>query len=285
MNIQLKGLANNFNGGYLDQDLEWIYYCNPLDDNTGIYKIKKDMSEKIKLFDKKVSNINLYNNWIYFSEKSTIYKMKKDGSEVRKLISIDSESSIYEMCIYNDWIYYTDDLPYGCLYKVTIEGISNTKIAVDSPMYINIWNNYIYYSGENSDGNCGIYSIDLNGNNKAQILNEDIESLNIYDGWLYFTNSVNRLGLYKMSINNRIKKIIFEEKVSSLNILKDWIYYINISDSNSLYRMKIDGSRNDKLDGNLCSNILVFDDYVYYENISQDRICRLDTRDLNKIFL
>ncbi|HDR5039242.1 TPA: DUF5050 domain-containing protein [Bacillus anthracis] len=285
MKSQFKGLANNFNGGYLDQDSEWIYYCNPLDEKAGIYKIKKDMSEKIKLLDKKVSNINVYKSWIYFSEQSTIYKMRKNGSEIRKLISINAENSIYEMCIYDDWIYYTDDLPYGSLYKMTIDGTNNTKISVDSPMYINIFDNHIYYAGEKSDGECGIYRIDLNGNNKMKILDEDIESLNVYDQWLYFTNSVNRLGLYRISTDGQIKNSILDKKVSNLNILNDWIYYINISDSNSLYRMKIDGTENNKLDEHLCSSILVFDDYVYYNDISEEQICRLDISSLSKKFL
>lgn len=55
--ISYKGLGNHFNGAYLDQDKEWIYYCNSLDEDASFYKMKKDMSTQIKLYDRKVSNI------------------------------------------------------------------------------------------------------------------------------------------------------------------------------------------------------------------------------------
>ncbi len=285
MSFNVKGLANNKNGGYLDQDEEWIYYCNPLEKNMGIFKIKKDLSQRIKLFDNKVSNINVYDNWVFFSEKSTIYKMKKDGSERKKLISIDSEKSIYEMHVHNDWIYYTDDLPYGSLYKATIEGSGNVKLARNSPLYINVLDDCIYYAGEYSTGEHGIYKIDLDGDNTIKISNEDVESLNVYDDCLYFTNSVDRLGLYEMSKDGKTKKIISNEKVSYLNIIKNWIYYVNISDSNTLYKIRTDGTGKEKIHGDLCSNVLVFNDYIYFENIVHNKICRIDINSLNKIFL
>lgn len=48
------------------------------------------------------------------------------------------------MCIYNDYIYYTDDLPYGSLYKIKIDGSNKIKVSINSPMYLNIYIIIIY---------------------------------------------------------------------------------------------------------------------------------------------
>lgn len=285
METKIKGIANNFNGGYLDQDNEWIYYCNPLDDNAGIYRIKKDLSDRVKLFDKNASNISTYMDWMFFSENSTIYRMKKDGTEIKKLITLDPEVSIYEMNIYDNWVYYTDDLPYGNLYKITIEGSSNIKLADNAPRYINIFDNNIYYAGEYEVDECGVYRIDLDGNNRVKLSSRDIECLNVYNGSLYFTNGVNRYGLYNISINEEIETVVSNEKVAYLNIIEDRVYYTNISDSNALYRMNTDGTEKEKLIEDICSNILVFNDYLYFENVTKNEICRMDVNSLDRIIL
>ncbi len=281
-----KGLANSFNGAYLDQDSEWIYYCNPLDDNAILYKIKKDMTDKIKLYNKKVSNITIYNDFIYFSQDTSIFKINKDGCSLQEIINTNIGETIYEMCIYNDYIYYTDDLPYGSLYKIKIDGSNKIKVSNNSPMYLNIYNNYIYYAGQDyTDDSTGIYKIDLNGNDEEKILNGDIDSLNIYNNNIYFTNSVDNSNLFKMSVDCKTKNIILNKKVSNLNIFKDWMYYIDVSDNDSLYKLKLDGTEVTKLEKSLCTNILVFSDYIYYEDILKEKIFQFNMSNKTKISL
>lgn len=95
------------------------------------------------------------------------------------------------MFIYKDCIYYTDDLSYGSLYKINTNGNNYKILSNNSPMYLNIYNDYIFYSGQNPSANStGIYKIDLNGTNEQKLCNGDFDSLNIYGNNMYFNNSV-----------------------------------------------------------------------------------------------
>lgn len=70
--------GNINNGGIAAQQGDWIYY-----DNDGLYKIKTEGTEKIKICDDVARYINAAGNWIYYcndADMDKLYKIKTDGT-------------------------------------------------------------------------------------------------------------------------------------------------------------------------------------------------------------
>lgn len=125
---------------------EWVYYmCTDSCDGKGIYKIKIDGSEEIKLVSIEDSFLYLEkmivsNEWIYYmykrydkyEERYYINKIRVDGSELVQLHSISKESNdvfifSVEFNVDDEWIYYikTDRYHkelYERIYKLKTDG-------------------------------------------------------------------------------------------------------------------------------------------------------------------
>ncbi|MBU3191368.1 cell wall-binding repeat-containing protein [Clostridium bowmanii] len=237
-NGNLKGGDYRYRGcGLVATQGAWDYYY--LD---GIYKIKKDGSESIRL-DKDSnsiirgnsaritkSNINIIGEWIYYESVANwmdvaaeyevvitegIYKLKTDGTGKTKICSDDAR----EMMVMGDWIYYCNYSDSGKLYKIKVDGSSRTKIVDDACNRINISGNYIYYF-----------------KNKET-------------SWTNFTTN-----LYRIKIDRTENmKIPSDEKIRFLVVEGDFIYYSTYIDEKdtgkgmSIFKMRTDGTEKIKL--------------------------------------
>ncbi|WXR62880.1 DUF5050 domain-containing protein [Peptostreptococcaceae bacterium AGR-M142] len=286
MKSVVKGIANNFNYCYVDQDQEWIYFFNPLDDqDLNLYKKNKKTFEKIIIFSGlSITNIILYNDLIYFTSDSSIYSIGKYGENLKKIYTIKNDIKIFEFNIYNDFIYFTDDFEYGSLHRIDLNGENIFLISKQSPMDLNIVDNCIYYYGE-SDSEKGIYKFNLNNYVENKILDGNFEKVNLWKGFLYFVNVKKSYFITRYSILDEEIQILTNDRATHINIFNKFIYYINLSDNSSLYKISLDGTKKMKLVDGLCSNIKIFDEYIYYENILDNHIYSLDMNTLVKNIL
>lgn len=274
--ITMKGNsnANLNNDGIAAISGEWIYYCN-YSDNGKLYKLKNDGSNKVKLCDDKIFNINVLGDWIYYTNlnerKYNIYKIKKDGTKRTK---INNEKSSYVNVIGN-WIFYynsnvlyrintdgedkkeickvnkgstylniCDDVIYyindGFLYKMSIDGTQQTKLCNDKVSYYSVDNEYIFYN----DFNSCINRINKDGTKKTKLIESNTTLINSSSGWVYyFENGI----LCKISQDGKNKKeLIYNDQIDKINVVGKWIFYsVNSGESevpNATYRIDIDGS-------------------------------------------
>lgn len=217
---------------------DWVYYANYSNDGT-LYKIKTDGTGRIQLDDTLyIKNINVVKNWIYYrSGTYHFYKIKTDGTEKTKF-----NADVEDIAVSGDWIYYTEAYTSN-IYKIKTDGSSTTKLNDDHSYYINIVNNWIYYS--NGDQGNKIYKVKTDGSGRTKLNNCNSEYINVAGNWIYYVDdshygSYNRIykiktdGSGETQLNNNISK--------NLNIAGDWIYYDNGSDYHNLYKVKTDGS-------------------------------------------
>ncbi len=99
----------------------WIYYCN----KNGMYKCKTDGSAQVQLTDLRVSDMNVTEDYIYYSYYSAsqtdanqqFYRIGLDGKN-REMISSDSAIGI---CKAGEYIYFQNGYKKQELYRVSLD--------------------------------------------------------------------------------------------------------------------------------------------------------------------
>ena len=126
---RLKKLAENCDEIRITDD--YIFYAFIYDDidNTGIYRINLDGSDKVKICADWAGDLNIVDDWIFYRNLSdvysAIYKIKIDGSERTK---INSEIS-QEIIVHGEWIYFQNVTDNYKPYKIRLDGSERTKLS------------------------------------------------------------------------------------------------------------------------------------------------------------
>lgn len=274
--------SNISNDGEVCEKDGFIYYSGAY---SGLYKMKTDGTEKVKLLDDSVADINVVDGWIYYlSERnykqnpnSRIYKVKIDGTCKTKVYSQDNISNLI---VTNKYIYYKTftsglgDFDYA-ICKMNID--STNKELVTSEQWIsniNYNNGYIYYNT-----NDGIYKIKDDGTDKVKLYNGKTGFMIINDKNIYFHSqgedySVNNI--YKVNLEGKeLQKVItFNSDATELfqpyffNIDGGWVYYSTIGKSgDGIYKVRTDGTQNAKLIGDYCKNINVTSNMLFCNRV------------------
>lgn len=125
-------------------DKDYVYFQN-LDDSLSLYKMRLDGRESCtKVYTGEVRNINIYGDYVYFTEGNRIYRIKKDGSN-KEVVTTRNADYIN---VYDGWVYFRNDSSNGRLYKVKTDGSNLTKLSDDKVRNINITDQYIFYVNE-----------------------------------------------------------------------------------------------------------------------------------------
>lgn len=201
---------------------------------------------------------------------SKINNAKIINSQNRNVVSLEGNttSNILNSGIIsekNNWIYYNDS---DGLYKMKSDGGSITKISKDNSDYINVVNNYIYYSNL-SDGN-SIYKIKTDGSDRSKIINTSVKSINVLGKWVYYCKSTENglnFRLYKINLDGSNNTKISDDSIvdGNFTVVNGFIYYKVNSENGGedLYRCKLDGSQKHKLLDNI-DNFTINDKNIYY---------------------
>lgn len=272
--------ANINNAGYAAVQGEWVYASYAPDnpayaDKAELYKIKLDGTEKTKLLDYGVNNINVVGEWIYFRDLYNghkLCKVKIDGTN-KTIISNDMPSFIN---VIGEWIYYSNDSDGGKLYKIKIDGTNRIKLNDDLSQYLTIDGECIYYINENEHK---IYKIKTDGTEREKILDEVVYSMQKSGDYIFFTRLLGdkypkheNMWLYRVKTDGTDITKLEDRSVQKLNIVGDWIYYYAKDYSTpayvgGIYKMKIDGSNKTVIKEHVShANISVIGNWIYYEN-------------------
>ncbi|HQA57514.1 MAG TPA: DUF5050 domain-containing protein [Acetivibrio sp.] len=172
---------------------------------------------------------------------------------------------------YGLWDYYSIT---SKLCKIKIDESSEQLLANISAWYINVVDDWIYFSNSNDDDS--IYRISIDGNDMQKLNNDKSWDITVKDGWIFYSNESDGYGIYKMKTDGSCRTKINSDKSYCLNITDDWIYYVNKSDRGSLYKIRLDGSQKEKLINDDCNYINAEDGCIYYVNNSDEgRIYKL----------
>lgn len=284
--VEEKGNTNSniSNGGGVCEKDGFIYYSGAY---SGLYKMKTDGTEKVKLLDDSAVDINVVDGWIYYLNgtsykehpNSRIYKVKIDGTCKTEVYSQDD---ISDLIVTNKEIYYKtftstsslDDLDYA-ICKMNIDGTDKVLLTNEKWISnINYNDGYIYYNT-----NDGIYKIKGDGTDRIKLYNCDTRFMIVNDKNIYFhlegeNYSINNV--YKMDLDGKTlqKVVTFNSEATELfqafffNIDGDCIYYSTIGKSgDGIYKVKTDGTQNTKLIGDYCKSINVTSNMLFCNKV------------------
>lgn len=109
-------------------------------------------------------------------------------------------------------------------------------------------------------------------NDAVFVSSNSAESLNISDGWIYYSghtlsNSGYTDTVIKTRLDGKETVKLNEEASKNVKLVDDWICYLQLPDR-QLYRMKTDGSNKMRLSNDKTYYYYVCGDYVFYQNQS-----------------
>jgi hypothetical protein len=237
----------------------WIYY-SVLDiysgkEETGIFKIRTDGSERIMLNSDLAGFINVVDGWIYYT-----------------LLDLDI---------------YSEEVETG-IFKIRTDGSQRTQLSKDQATDINVYDGWIYFS--NPDGE-GIYKINVDGTQRTLICEDDAGPINVVDGWIYYVNQSDEFSFYKIrsDVTKRTKIYSYNSDsrenlrgsyfVNFMNVHGDWIYFLDYSEnkdyveSGKIFKVRTDGSKLTKISDNRYDLINVIDGSIYASD--EDKIFKI----------
>lgn len=256
------------------------------------FKFLKDISEKCKTIDKKqkkfIAIIGIMLVILIVISIITSITLQLTTNTAGKIagnlnnegFSIEKSNKVY---ISNTLINSKEEKSQNGLYEISNKNKTKLIAKDDYVKSINLYKGYLYYLAINKSesGNYirQIVKIKPNGERK-QILVDNIEttsiannSLNVSDGWVYYTNSDNKLE--KVNKNGEKRQQISDEEISKFQISDKYIYYTTKDDD--FKRMKKDGSKIEKFENGIDSFQIVSDN-VYYISKSNGYLMKLDLK-------
>lgn len=158
---------------------DWIYYLVRDMENSNysyLYRIRKDGTDETRLTGI-CHNADYNDEWIYYSDidNSGIYKMRFDGSEKQRLVA---GTCGYQFKATEDWVYYTKGGLSGII-KVRTDGSEITMITKygEHAMLCDIWEDHLIYNIyrlTSSSGRAWRYSVKISESDDSKPIIADI---------------------------------------------------------------------------------------------------------------
>ncbi len=167
----------------------------------------------------------------------------------------NTAGNIYNLglfCEQGGTVYFSNHDDDGTLYTMTSDLTQVEKLYTDKVRYINVDENYVYYSRVNnlketgSKGifvfrNNGIYRLTKSGNDIKMLYMDPSGQSILYRNRVYYQyyNEKNGLNLHSIGIDGKDETAITEDMTEPAGVYSDWIYFSDPTNS-KLYRMSLD---------------------------------------------
>jgi hypothetical protein len=226
-------------------------------DNYALYRIDSDGKFK-KLCNDRVSDISLYEGWIFYinqDDSGKVYKIRTDGTGRMKVADYSSHCLVLE----NKTIFLMNETEF---YRMDVSGTDVRLLAKDDVLsYFILEKDWIYYKSYNLKDGARLYRMKTDGSSRSPVfdakpggfrlsgkdyfLQYSIAVQEIYsEGYIYFINESDSYRLYRSTMDGTSVEKLSDDRVSGwdIEIAGGWIYYRNENDSNKYYRVRTDGS-------------------------------------------
>lgn len=203
-------------------------------------------------------------------------------------------------CEQDGRVYFSNFNDDGTLYSMDLECNNIMKINDDKARYINVDDNYIYYSRENNTKEnktksvfifycTGIYRINKDdGNQSIQLYKEPSGLLSLFGNTIYYQHYTPKTGIQFYSVGIDAKK---ETKLSDAPILpasyyEDHLYFAGADMDHSIYAMDTrDHTVSTVYSGN-CYMPIARPEGIYFISLEDNyALCRVDYSGENKTIL
>ncbi|HOL16852.1 MAG TPA: DUF5050 domain-containing protein, partial [Bacillota bacterium] len=128
----------------------WVYYqvvdwdIDKAGDSAGIYKVRVDGSEHMRLTEEHTTIVNVAGDWIYYTGQygRSIYKMSTDGANQTLLY----EGSVSNFNMVDGWIYFVAADAWGNIYRMRTDGSDLERMNNESSGVIFSAGDWLYHS-------------------------------------------------------------------------------------------------------------------------------------------
>ena len=211
---------------------------------------------------------------IIFSGNSKKLLLSRPG------LSGNTAGNLYNMgmfCENDGRIYFSNYLDDGTLYSMSTDLTDYVKINDDCPRYINVDDNYIYYSRMNNLKAArsesvfifyanGVYRQLKNGKNQVMLHNKAVGSLFVYDNKVFYQNYVQgeKLSIRKTDIDAKNESEFINDESVAVAAYDGRIYYNGFTSDHYLHSKSATGG-NDKVEiEQNVYNAIVRDEGIYF---------------------
>ncbi len=199
-------------------------------------------------------------------------------------------------CEFNNKVYFNNYLDNGSLYVMDSNQTNFKKIRNDVSSYINVLDNYIFYSRNNNlvkgkkntilrgEMN-GIYRIDFNGKNVFQLFNNPCKVVNVTGNYVYYQHYTDNTGVtfYKVKIDGKEETKISDLSINPASSFNGKIYYTGVDLDHYIYSYNINTDSTEIIYKGNCFNSVLHNGYIYFISVEDNyNIARVDLNGENK---
>ena len=257
-----NGLGNIQNGGQCAFYNGLIYFSNGVEGGK-LYRVNDAISEKTMFSNQiKSANLQVIDNWLYFSSSNKIIRKKLIG---------DLEECLYTGEVNTFWIcqnriFYTNSSDQNRLYRMDLDGKNIVCYSSSAADKFYVDDSWIYYQSNPIRGTLDTvyHRISLDGKTEETLFKrKQITSygLIVEGDWIY---DYNHLGINRIKKDGSSEETIVSTWVSCMNLYKGWIYYSD-RDKKGLYKTKTDGTQKTLINSSsFPASIVIINDWIYY---------------------
>lgn len=232
----------------------WLYFSGnegtQIDGTYTLFRTKLDGSDIEHINNTYSVNMNFYNNYLYYGEKTDYYasyssliRSSIDGENKDELVEKFNDSSLG--VVYDNELYYLD--LYNNVYKADSDGSNPQQIINEEVNYFIIGQGKIIYL----DSNSNIKSVNIDGTDTKTIRENDGTSINKinsykdnimyikYDDYYVYESKAWNYSIYTIKTNGTNNKKVYDGLSNGFyaNILDNKIYVLDYAFDSSLNKM------------------------------------------------
>lgn len=203
-------------------------------------------------------------------------------------------------CEQDGRVYFSNFNDDGTLYSMDLECNNVMKINDDKARYINVDDNYIYYSRENNTKvkptknvflfYCsGIYRINKDdGDNNVQLYENPSGLLTLYGNTIYYQHYTKDTGIqfYSVDIDGKNEKKLSTSPILPASFHEGSLYFAGADVDHSIYAMDTTDNTVDIVLNSNCYMPIARPEGIYYISLEDNyALCRIDYQGENKTIL
>jgi len=256
--------GNILNTGFAAGDAQCVFFT---DNNFNIYRFEPETPGIALLYTEtgKVTSLNYYKGLLYYSTPEAICSLDPFTGARTVLTMTRGEYAFID----DDAIFYFNSFDSLKLYKLSLDGRTNTKLNDLTNLRYRIVSGGSFYFSDNSAGT-RLYRSDLDGNNRVELTNQETHWANVLGDNIFYADLGPDPKLAHMRMSGGEPDVISQMPVSCLNVSADGYVYIKGTENSSMFVMSFDGETETRLTDFPVRYINVVSDWIFFCSRDED---------------
>lgn len=236
--------GNLNNSGLFCESNGILYFANAYD-NHSLYSYNPDNGKCKKLSDGPIKSINADSHYIYYVREAS-----------------NTEGTFgFSTAVFKG------------LYRMELNGKGKTCLYSGSVENAQLINNRIFFQNYSNDYGFHLYSIDIDGTNEKEVLEEAVNPTGYFDNALYFCNANENHNVMKMNPDTYEKELFYEGNCYFPTVQDNYLYFIDVEDNYSLARVDLTTNEKTTLTTERLDTYNLYGDTIFYQVSDTESPC------------